>query len=356
MQWREDRMDGRERMDALLGYRRPDRVPINMITVGFPCRNAGLSVAVGYDDPEKYFHSFLWTAEQYGWDLFPQNCPHVVLGVTDFGGKVRLPQGEFEGALVVTSFPVSSEEDVGRLEVPDPRMSDRIGKAMALSRLQAEQGLPVTFVSRSPFTVASNLCGLEAFSRWMMKKPELCERLMDLAIDHIFRVLGWWVEVFGADRIFAFMTSPSESNQVISPRQFQRFALPRHLEYHKRLNALGLKRFWFHICGDQNLNLPALAEAAPWPHPSLLSFGHEVDLLEASRLFPKDILYGNVEPAVIQMGTPQQIYDVTRETLEKGKRHPAGFVLSAGCELPPMAPPVNVFAVSKAVDDFGWYG
>jgi uroporphyrinogen decarboxylase len=355
MEWSQKRMDGRERMDALLNYRKPDCVPINMITVGFPCRNAGHPVAAGYDDPETYFHSFLWTAEQYGWDLYPQNCPHVVLGAADFGGKVRLPERELEGTLVVTSFPVSSEEEAGRLELPDPTKSERIRKAMALSKLQAQHGLPVTFVSRSPFTLASNICGLETFSRWMMKKPELCERLMDLAVGHIFQVLGWWVQVFGAERIFVLLTSPSESNQVISPRQFQRFALPRHVEYHKRLKALGVSRFWFHICGDQNLNLPALAENAAWPHPSLLSFGHEVNLEKASRLFPEDILYGNLDPTVIQIGTPQQIYELTRETLEKGKRHPGGFVFSAGCELPPLAPPLNVFAMSKAVNDFGWY-
>lgn len=355
MEFKEDRMTGRERMEALLHGRTPDRVPINMITVGFPCRNTGQSVAVGYAEPEKYFQAFLWTAEQYGWDLFPQNCPHTVLGGPDFGGQIRLPEGEFEGALIVTSFPVNTEADVERLEVPDPRRIERIVRAMDFSRMQAQKGLPVTFVSRSPFTLASNICGLEVFSKWLIKKSELCERLMQLAVDHIFNVMQWWVETFGAEKIFAFMTSPCESNQVISPKQFERFALPYHLEYHRRLKVIGVKRFWFHICGEQNLNLPALAGAAPWPHPGLLSFGHEVDLEEAAARFPEDILYGNVDPAVLQMGTPQQVYDLTKKVIEKGKKASGGFVLSAGCELPPLSPPANVFAMTKAVNDFGWY-
>ncbi len=355
MQLRQDRMNSRERMEALFSYQKPDRVPINMITVGFPCVNMGRAVAAGYEDPDTYFHAFSWAAEQYGWDLIPQNCPHIVLGAPDFGGDMRLPEGEFEGAMVVTSFPVDSEEDVASLEVPNPRKIDRINKAMTLSRLQAENGLPVTFVSRTPFTVASNMCGLETFSRWMMKKPELCERLMDLALDHILGVLAWWVEVFGAERIFVLVTSPSESNQVISPKQFEKFALPYHLEYHAKLKKLGIKRFWFHICGDQNLNLPALAEAVPWDHPALLSFGHEVDLEKAGAYFPKDIIYGNVEPAVIQMGTPRQVYNLTKTAIEKGRKATGGFVLSAGCELPPLLPPANLYAMTKAVNDFGWY-
>ncbi len=80
------------------------------------------------------------------------------------------------------------------------------------------------------------------------------------------------------------MSSPSESNQVISPKHMEKFALPFHEEYHRRLKEIGIRRFGIHICGDQNLNLPLLAEASPWPHPSVLSFGHEVDLSETPGL------------------------------------------------------------------------
>jgi uroporphyrinogen-III decarboxylase len=31
------------------------------------------------------------------------------------------------------------------------------------------------------------------------------------------------------------------------------------------------------------------------------------------------------------------------------------FTLMAGCEVPPMAPPYNVYVMKKAADDFGWY-
>lgn len=344
-----------ERMEILFRHEKPDRVPINMITVGFVCKNMGRSVAECYRDPETYFNAFLWTAEQYGWDLVPQNCPHTVLGAADFKGDVRFPTGEFEGAMVITSYPVQSEKDVEKLEPPDPKKSDRLLKAMALARLQHEYGLPVTFVSRSPLTVAANTCGLEKFLRWIIRRPELCRRLMTVAIDHIFNVMKNWADAFGPENMIVFMSSPSESNQLMSPKVFETVALPFHVEYHRRLASLGIERFWFHICGDQNLNLPALVDTCPWPHPSILSFGHEVDLELAAKHFPQDIIYGNVEPAVIQMGTAQQVYELTKSAIEKGKKMPGGFILSAGCELPPFAPSANVFAMTKAVNDFGWY-
>jgi len=355
MRLKQDRMNSAERAKALFDYRKPDRVPISMIAPGFCCRNAGLPITVAYNDPQNNFYAMYWTAEQYGWDPIPQIVRHTVVETLDFGGDVRLPEGEYEGALVIKSFPVKSDSDVEALTMPDPGKTGMIGAALEYGRLQQAHGLPVTFVSRSPFTIASNICGLQQFCKWLIKKPELCERLMKVAIEHTFNVLQYWTDAFGAENIFVFMSSPSESNQVISPKQFEKFALPYHLIYHERLKTLGIKRFFFHVCGDQNANLPRLADASPWEHPSILSFGHEVNLEAAAQYFPKDIICGNIEPAVIQTGTAQQVYELAGANLESGKKIPGGFILSAGCELPIAAPACNVFAITKAVDDLGWY-
>jgi len=355
MYFKQDRMTARERMDALFAYEKPDRVPVGAMATGFNTKNAGFSVADAYADPEKSFESMAWTTEQYGWDPIPQYAGHTVLGAWDFGGKVRLPKGEYEGALVVTDNPVKKPEDIDTLVMPDPKTSGRIPDAMAFAELQAKQGLPVYFFSRSPFTMAANIAGIDRFLRWTMKNAEACEKLLRLSIDHIFNVMEYWVARFGAGNIFAWMSSPSESNQLISPRILKRFALPYHLEYHERLGRLGIKQFGFHICGEQNMNLPFLAEASPWRHPAVLSFGHEVDLEAAAGHFPEDIIFGNIEPAVIQTGTPVQIYELSRKAIEKGKKAPGGFILGPGCGLPVNAPPVNVYAMTKAAHDFGWY-
>ena len=355
MPLRQDRMSSKERMDAIFEYRQPDRVPVTAYAEGFCCKNAGLTITTAYGDPAKTFYAMLRTMEQYGWDPVPQCFSHTILGALDFGGDVRLPQGEYEGGMVVKSYPVKTEDDVFNLKMPDPKTAGRIPLLMEFSKLQEAYGLPIGFLSRSPFTMAANICGLDQFCRWMMKKPELCQRLMKMAIEHTFNVIGYWVDTFGAEKIFTNLSSPSESNQVISPKQFEKFALPYHAEYQKRLKALGIKRLRFHICGDQNLNLPYLAELASWPHPAVLSFGHEVDLEVAAKYFPEDIIEGNIEPALIQTGTPQQIYELSKVAIEKGREAPGGFILAPGCGLPPAAPPVNVYAMTKAINDFGWY-
>ncbi len=352
---KQDKMNGRERMDALFNYRRLDRVPITMGATAFASKNAGLSITEGYGEPEKIFNALLWTMEQYGWDALPMRARHTVLGAHDFGGDVRLPKGEYEGAMVVVSPPVKKERDVENLKMPDPRTAGAIELGMRFAKLQRSHGLPATFLSRSPMTEAANICGLDQFCRWIIKAPELCQRLLEMTLIHILNVIQYWVDTFGAENVFVYMSSPSESNQVISPKHFERFALPYHLKYHERINSLGIKRVGLHICGEQNLNLPIFAEASPWRHPSILSFGHEVDLEVAMKLFPKDIMYGNIEPAKVQTESAQRVYEMSKQIIEKGKKAPSGYIFSTGCELPKASPPANVFAITKAVHEYGGY-
>ena len=91
-------------------------------------------------------------------------------------------------------------------------------------------------------------------------------------------------------------------------------------------------------------------------NPGIVSVGHEVDLEVVSEYFPNDIIMGNVEPAIIQSGTPEQIFELTKTCIKKGMKHRGGFMLAPGCEMPPKAPSYNVWTMMKAVNDFGWYG
>ena len=356
MQLRQDRMSSEERLGALFNYEKPDRIPIGAIyLIEFSARNSGYPRFINYNDPERSFYSQVQTAEQYGWDKIPLHMAHTILGAMDFGGEVQLPESDYQQGIIIKSYPVKTENDIAKLKLPDRKTAGRIPRAKEFARLQVEHGLPPWFFSRSPFTMASNMCGLEQFCRWTLKRPELCHELMKLALAHILEVIEDWIDTFGADKLIVYISSPSESNQLISPRQFKEFALPYHAHFHDRLQAMGIKRFMFHICGDQNLNLPYLAELSAWPHPSILSFGHEVDLEVAAKYFPKDIIYGNIEPAIIQTGSPQQVYELCCLAIEKGRKAQGGFILGPGCVLPIASPPVNAFALTRAVNDFGWY-
>ena len=75
----------------------------------------------------------------------------------------------------------------------------------------------------------------------------------------------------------------------------------------------------------------------------------------AAEYFPNDIIFGNLNPAIIQSGTPEEVYQASKEVVERGKALANGFIFAPGCELPPRAPVENLRAMTRAVEDFGWY-
>jgi uroporphyrinogen decarboxylase len=88
---------------------------------------------------------------------------------------------------------------------------------------------------------------------------------------------------------------------------------------------------------------------------TVLSFGREVNLATAMEMFPDQIIAGNVDPTLIQEGQAEEVLAQARECIEVAKYHKGGYILMAGCDVPPQAPPVNVFQLVKAAREYGRY-
>jgi uroporphyrinogen decarboxylase len=275
---------------------------------------------------------------------------------SDFGGEIKYPTGEWAQAPTVTRHPVTSEEDVEKLTLPDVRSVRSLHMMMEFCKISEKFGSFIIPHIGAPLSeVVAGLCGTDLSFRWMIRRPELLHRLLRLVTDFSIEVAKHWVNTFGAERLMVFETAPIESNQLISPKQFKEFAFPYLKELHEQILAMGIKHIYCHICGEQNLNLPYWAQI-PMGNPGIVSIGQEVDLATAIKYFGDScVIAGNVEPAVIQEGTPQQIYELTKQCIEKAKHAPRGYLLMPGCELPPKAAPYKVYMMKKAVMDFGWY-
>ncbi|MCD6472923.1 uroporphyrinogen decarboxylase family protein [Candidatus Aerophobetes bacterium] len=354
MELKQDKIVLSKRIEALLSGQRPDRVPLFHFTFGFAARNVGYSIASMYNDPEKSFMAQLWTFEQYGFDSTP-DFGYASYGEWEFGGKVRFPTNEWEQAPSHKSFAVQSEEDFKKIRLPDVKKAGMLPMAMEFSKLQDKFGMPITITLGGNFTIAGNICSPDKLSRWMIKKPKLVHKLLQLATNHILEVIQYWVDTFGAERVRPRIWEPLATNSIISPKQFEKFVFPYLRETSEKILVMGIKHILYHICGDHNLNLPYWARV-PMGNPGIVSFGQQVALTTAIKYFGnKCIIAGNIEPAIIQNGTPQQVYELCKQCIEKAKYAPRGYMLMPGCEIPPMAPPYNVYMMKKAVDDFGWY-
>ena len=350
-------MTEKERVEALLNRQKPDRVPIYGYSWGFSTVYTGGSVADAYNNPKVALAAHRKACKDFGWVFFPMLA--YAIGPWEFGGEIRWPSGEFAMAPTAARYPVDTPEDAINLKMPDVKNSGIIPIQMEFQKMSSQESLDnkpfnVTIFGVGPFTIANDIPGTEKFAKWLLKRPEAAHHLLRLATDYAIEVAQYWKDTFGTDGVLPWDAEPTAANQIISPKQFEQFALPYIKEFHEKLLAMGYKTIYEHICGEQNLNLPYWAQI-PMGNPGIVSIGHEVELETAGEYFPGDIILGNLNPAIIQEGTPEEVYHASRKVIEKGKKLPGGFIFAPGCELPPKASPVNVMAMTRAINDFGWY-
>lgn len=351
---RKDKMTREERWQALLNRQPMDRIPVYALYMGFATVNAGLPLVDWYNNPQTSYEGQLRTTEKFGVQDLPW-MGYGSYGGWEFGGEIKWPSG-FAQAPTVHKHPVETEEDVWNLKLPDVKTAGNIPNLIELARLVEKSGdfYYILCDVKGPFTTAGNIVGVEKMCKWTLKKPEVAEHVMRLATDHVIELTEYFADTFPVERMIFFEAEPTSTNQLISPKQFERFAFPYIRELHERMLATGVKHILCHICGDQNLNLPYWTQV-PMGAPGIISIGQEIDIEIAARHFPNDIILGNADPSFFLNGTPEQVYEAAKVCIEKGKYLPGGFILSPGCEIPPQAPDENVWAMMQAVSDFGWY-
>ena len=351
-------MTDRERLEALLRREKPDRVPNWTSGMGFCTLYTGGSIADAYIKPRECLEAQRKVCRDFGWIFFPfiMSSP-----IPSFGGEIKLPTSDFAQAPVVTRHPVTTPEDALALELPPNIVEAGFNPMrMEFARLSSQERLDnepfnISVFMGGSFTHAAALAGIDNFGRWMIKRPEAVHHLIRVMVEYYLKMALIWKQTFGTESALPFFGEPTASNQVISPNQFEQFVLPYVKELCERLLEMGYRHIYVHICGEQNHNLPFWAEI-PFGDPGIISVGHEVELETAARYFPDDIIMGNLEPAIIQTGTPQQVYEAAGEVIRKGKRLTGGYIFAPGCELPPRASIENVMAMTRAVNDFGQYG
>ena len=349
-----ERMTSAERVSAITRGERPDRIPLLSFTGGFCASIVGYPIRSIYDDPEKSFWAQMWAQELLGHDGWPTFW-YASYGAWEFGGEVRMPQGELDQAPVVTRFPAQTPEQVERLEIPEVETAGYFPLYLDFTRIQQQFGMPVMVPAWGPFTAAANMVGVDKLCRWMIREPEVTHVLLSKVVTFAKRAIDHFVDRFRGHPLFAGGGCATSSNQLISPRQFGEFVLPHHKEVYQHVTDKGIETVFCHICGEQNENLPYWARV-PFGKRGILSFGSEIDLERAIETFGDEhIVAGNVETRVIGEGTWQDVYERSTACIEKAKYAPGGYVLMAGCDIPPSSPTYNIYALKKAVMDFGFY-
>ena len=107
----------------------------------------------------------------------------------------------------------------------------------------------------------------------------------------------------------------------------------------------------YHNCGD---NVPRMLDSILTTGCAAYHFGNSVDM--ENDIIPKipadTVVMGNIDPAgTLRLGTPEKVRTETLALLEKCSKYP-NFVLSTGCDVPPMTPWENIDAFFAASDEY----
>jgi uroporphyrinogen decarboxylase len=107
----------------------------------------------------------------------------------------------------------------------------------------------------------------------------------------------------------------------------------------------------YHNCGD---NVPRMLDSILTTGAAAYHFGNAVDMeKDIIAQVPSNILVmGNIDPAgTLRMGTVERVREETLSLLERCSKH-QNFLISSGCDIPPMTPWENIDAFFAATNDY----
>ena len=193
-----------------------------------------------------------------------------------------------------------------------------------------------------PFSLAARLLDVSEIMIDCYDDPDMVHTVLEKATDFLIEYAKAF-KAAGANGVV--MAEPVSG--LLSPILEEEFSSP----YVKKIvDAVQDDDFIliYHNCGP---NTPAMVDSLLSFGAAAYHFGNAIELKDMLDKFPSDVVVmGNVDPAaVLRMGTPESVRAETLALLEKCVGYP-NFVLSSGCDMPPLTPWENIdsfFAASK---------
>ncbi len=259
-----------------------------------------------------------------------------------FGSTIRVTDDEVP---TVIGAIVSDEDEADALVIPEVGVCrtgiyiDAIRKA---SELITDR--PVFAGVIGPFSLAGRLMDVGEAMIYCYEEPDMVHTILEKTTTFLINYCNAYKEA-GANGVV--MAEPLAG--MLSPGLAEEFSHP----YVKRIvDAVQTDDFAliYHNCGD---NVQLMTSGIYGIGAMGYHFGNACRLADMLPSAPADVLVmGNVDPAgQINQGTPESVREATHKVMEECV-HAPNFVISSGCDIPPMSPWANIEAFFAAVDEF----
>lgn len=325
-------------VDEILQAEKKQAMPV----LSFPSiQKMGITVAELINDSDKQAEGMKIIA-----DSFPTaasvSLMDLSLEAEAFGSTIRVSDDEVP--TVIGSI-VSEEEEAEALAIPEigaGRTQIYIDAIEKAAKLITDR--PVLAGVIGPFSLAGRLLDVSEALILCYEEPDMVHIVLQKATDFLIRYCMEYKRV-GANGIV--MAEPLAG--LLSPDLAQEFSA----DYVRQIvEAVQDDEFLvvYHNCGNSAVKT---INTIVTNGCRVFHFGNAIDMEELMGHVPENMIaMGNVDPAgEFRNGTPESIREKTREVMEKCCRYP-NFVISSGCDIPPMSPWENIRSFFDAVDEY----
>lgn len=281
--------------------------------------------------------------------LINQRChPLAIMGFMDlsveaeaFGANIRFSEDEVP--TVVGSI-VKSEEDAINLKVPKVGAKRTQIYLDAMKKAKQEiKDCPVFAGCIGPFSLAGRLLGVSEAMISCYDEPEMVHLVLKKATEFLINYLQAYKDL-GIDGVF--MAEPLAG--ILSPNLCDEFS-SRYVK--EIVSALDDDSFLvaYHNCGNNTLKM---VDTILSTGCRLYHFGNAISIEQMLKLMPKDVMVmGNIDPVSLKDASKEDVIAATNALLE-AVGDVDNFVISSGCDIPPLAKWENIDAFMKTAQEY----
>lgn len=201
----------------------------------------------------------------------------------------------------------------------------------------------VTAWCNAPLNVASQLIPMEELLVGTVTDPETVHALLERCLQYSINYVKYLADT-GLDAIS--FGHAMASNNVISPQNYEEFALPYEKRLIEAIHRNGVRAIT-HICGDIHRTIEKISTNGT----DIIDVDTANDM-PALREHTTKVLRGNISPALFANGTSEEVYEETARVVRSMKEG-GQFILGSGCEITAVTPPENLHAFVRAGREFG---
>ena len=314
-----------------------------MLVLSFPCvQLLDITVKELLESADMQAKGMLKVAEELPTQSALVSMMDLSLEADAFGSSVEIYEDEVP--TVIGSI-VNSVEDAENLVVPELSAGrcqiyvDAIAKVM-----ETNPDRPVFAGVIGPYSLAGRLMDVSEIMMQCMMDPDYVKVVLEKATAFLKKYIKAYKEV-GANGVV--MAEPLAG--LLSPDMLEEFSSVYIKEIVEELQD-DTFAIIYHNCGP---SVTSCVEEILHSGCAAYHFGNAIDILDVLENVSEDVLVmGNIDPVeYFRNGTPDHMDEAIKELMEKTKDY-KNFVISSGCDIPPMSKWDNIKQFFESVNTY----